>query len=197
MVWRSTQMREGNVDRLADWLFGLLKACAAVLLLAMLVMVFGNVVLRYVFNEGITVSEELSSWCLTWVTYTAGLVALREHGHLGFDGFLSKLPPLARRAALSVAHLIMIAIMFLFLHGSWLQTQINLENKAPASGIPVAALYGVGIVFSVIAILVLLGDLVGIATGRVEKTISSEGAKALDDATQRSAEEKIAGRPRD
>lgn len=191
------RMREVNVSRLADLLFWLLKALAATLLVAMLVMVFGNVVLRYAFNEGITVSEELSSWCLTWVTYTAGLVALREHGHLGFDGFLSKLPSLGRRFLLSIAHLIMIAILFLFLHGSWLQTQINLANKAPASGIPVGALYGVGIVFSVIAILVLLGDLIGIVTGRVEQTISSEGARALADAKQHSAEEQIAGRPRD
>ena len=29
----------------------------------MVVMVFGNVVLRYVFNSGITVSEELSRCC--------------------------------------------------------------------------------------------------------------------------------------
>lgn len=185
------------MGRLADALFNLLKICAALLLVAMLVMVFGNVVLRYVFNQGITVSEELSSWCLTWVTYTAGLVALREHGHLGFDGFLSKLPPLGRRIALSIAHVIMIAIMGLFLQGSWLQTAINLGNRAPASGIPLAALYGVGILFSVVAILVLLGDLHGIVTGRVEQTISSEGAKALADARQRSVDDQIAGRPRD
>ena len=53
-----------------------------------------DVVLRYGFNSGITVSEELSSWGLTWMTYTAGLIALKEHGHPGFDTVLTKFPPL-------------------------------------------------------------------------------------------------------
>ena len=37
---------------------GVIAACLA----AMVVLVFGNVVLRYGFNSGIAVSEELSRW---------------------------------------------------------------------------------------------------------------------------------------
>lgn len=162
-----------------DFLFHLLKLFAAGCLAAMIVMVFGNVVLRYAFNSGITVSEELSSWCLTWMTYTAGLVALRDHGHLGFDAFLTKFPMGVQRVLLSIAHLLMIAMMWLFLQGSWQQTLINLGNAAPASGISLGALYGIGILFGAIAILVLLGDLYGIVTGRITHTISSEAEEAL------------------
>lgn len=162
-----------------DMLFHLLKLFAATCLGAMIVMVFGNVVLRYVFNSGITVSEELSSWCLTWMTYTAGLVALRDHGHLGFDAFLTKFPAGVQRFLLSIAHLLMIAMMWLFLQGSWQQTVINLGNAAPASGISLGWLYGVGILFGAIAILVLLGDLYGIVTGKLSHTITSEAEEAL------------------
>ena len=176
------------MSKLADFLFGILKAIAALLLVAMIVMVFGNVILRYGFNSGITVSEELSSWCLTWMTYTAGLVALREHGHLGFDGLLNLFPQSLQKVLLVVAHIIMIAMMALFLQGSWLQTVINLNNMAPASGISTGWLYGVGIVFGVIAILVLLGDLFGILTGRVKTTISSEAAEALEEVAAHNAD---------
>ena len=44
----------------------------------MVVLVFGNVVLRYGFNSGITVSEELSRWLFIWGTFLGALVALRE-----------------------------------------------------------------------------------------------------------------------
>ncbi|MDR1709625.1 MAG: TRAP transporter small permease subunit, partial [Candidatus Accumulibacter sp.] len=71
------------MQKLFDGLFLILKWFAAICLVVMMVLVFGNVVLRYAFNSGIAISEEISSWCLTWMTYTAGLVALREHGHLG------------------------------------------------------------------------------------------------------------------
>ncbi len=180
------------MSKLADLIFGLLKAIAALLLAAMVVMVFGNVVLRYGFNSGITVSEELSSWCLTWVTYTAGLVALREHGHLGFDGFLNKFPALVQRIFLTVAHVIMIAMMVLFLQGSWLQTVINLNNLAPASQISTGWLYGVGILFGFLAILVLLGDLYGIVTGKVSHVSKSEAQEALEEARRHALDDSTA-----
>jgi len=167
------------MKKLFDLLFVALKLFAAFCLVAMIIMVFGNVVLRYAFNSGITVSEELASWGLTWMTYTAGLIALREHGHLGFDAVLTKFPPFIQRILLAIAHVLMIGMMWLFLDGSWQQTVINLGNMAPASGISLGALYGVGIVFSVIAILILLGDLYAIVTGQLTHTLASEAEEAL------------------
>jgi len=167
------------MKKFLDLLFHALKIFAALCLAAMIVMVFGNVVLRYVFNSGISVSDELSSWGLTWMTYTAGLVALRDHGHLGFDGILTKFPPMVQRVLLTIAHVLMIAIMGMFLQGSWQQTVINWHNMAPASGVSMGLLYGVGILFSITAILVLVGDLYCIVTGKLSHTISSEAEKAL------------------
>ena len=60
----------------------------------MVVLVFGNVVLRYGFNSGITVSEELSRWLFVWLTFLGAVVALREHAHLGTDTLVARLPPL-------------------------------------------------------------------------------------------------------
>ena len=71
-------------------------ACLA----AMVVMVFGNVVLRYGFNSGITASEELSRWLFVWMTYLGAVVALRNRAHLGTDSVVSRLP---RRAGSSAS----------------------------------------------------------------------------------------------
>ena len=177
------------MKKLFDLLFVVLKVFSASCLAAMVIMVFGNVVLRYAFNSGITVSEELSSWGLTWMTYTAGLIALREHGHLGFDALLTKFPAWLQRVLLAIAYMLMIGIMWLFLDGSWQQTQINLGNVAPASGISMGALYGVGVVFSVIAILILLGDLYDIVTGRAVLALKSEAAEALAEAQRHRLDE--------
>ena len=46
------------LDRHCKVLDGITVAFLAI----MVVLVFGNVVLRYVFNSGITVSEEMSRW---------------------------------------------------------------------------------------------------------------------------------------
>ena len=63
----------------------------------------------------------------------------------------------------------MLFATLLFLQGSWAQTKINLGTTAPASGLSVAWVYGVGIVFSVSVALILLYDLYRIITGRISE----------------------------
>ena len=50
------------MNRMIDGYCRVLDALIALLLAAMVVLVFGNVVLRYGFNSGITVSEEMSAY---------------------------------------------------------------------------------------------------------------------------------------
>jgi len=57
----------------------------------MVVLVFTNVVMRYAFNSGITISEELSRWLFVWMTFMGAIVALRERAHLGTDTLVSRL----------------------------------------------------------------------------------------------------------
>ena len=86
------------MQKLANLYFLLLKAAMAALLAAMVLMVFGNVVLRYAFNQGITASDELSRLFFVWLTFIGAAVAIREHGHIGVDMLVRRLPPLARQA---------------------------------------------------------------------------------------------------
>ena len=83
--------------RIIDLYCRVLKFIIAVCLAVMVVLVFGNVVLRYVFNSGITVSEELSRWLMVWLTFLGAIVALREHAHLGVDTLVRALPPAGKR----------------------------------------------------------------------------------------------------
>ena len=71
--------------RALDMLGGLFLA-------VMVVLVFGNVVLRYAFNSGLTMSEEVSRWLFVWLTFMGAVVALREHSHLGVDALVLRLP---------------------------------------------------------------------------------------------------------
>jgi hypothetical protein len=56
----------------------------------MVLMVFGNVVLRYGFNSGITVGGALR-WLFVWMTFLGAIVAVR-HAHLGTDALVARLP---------------------------------------------------------------------------------------------------------
>ena len=136
------------MTRIVDGYFGLLKALIAVFLAIMVVLVFGNVVLRYAFNSGITVSGEVSRWLFVWLTFLGAIVALREHAHLGVDSLVKRLPPAGKKACLVVGQVLMLYVTWLLLVGSWEQTVINWDVAAPASGLSTGLFYGVGVVFA-------------------------------------------------
>jgi TRAP-type C4-dicarboxylate transport system permease small subunit len=81
---------EFSMATLIDVYFKGLKILIAVFLAAMTVLVFGNVFLRYAFNSGITVSEELSRWLFVWLVFLGAIVGMREHAHLGMDTFIRR-----------------------------------------------------------------------------------------------------------
>jgi len=155
------------MGKLLDGYCRLLKVLMAASLAVMVVLVFGNVVLRYGFNSGIPVSEELSRWIFLWMTFFGATVALRERSHLGTDILVSRLPPLARRLCLLVGQVLMLFVIWLVLEGSWQQAKINLSVMAPVTGAPVAIFYATGVVFAVAGGLILLLEMFDTITGRL------------------------------
>jgi TRAP-type C4-dicarboxylate transport system permease small subunit len=141
-----------------------LEALIALGLALMVLLVFGNVVLRYAFNSGIVMSEELSRWLFVWVTFLGAVIALHEHTHLGTDMLVKRLPLIGRRLCMAVAYGLMIFACWLVLRGALDQTKINWDVSAPSSGASMAIFYASGVVFAVSALLILLADLYRVLT---------------------------------
>jgi len=151
------------------------RACRAVenlvalMLAVMVVLVFGNVVLRYGFNSGITLSEEVSRWLFIWMTFLGALVALHERAHLGVDMVVGRLPPAGKKLCLLLSQLLMLYMLWLLLQGSIVQTRINWDVEAPVTSLSMAIVYSVGIVFAIGGGLLLLIDLGRLLTGRLRE----------------------------
>ena len=155
------------MNKLIDGYCKLLDALIAFALAVMVVLVFGNVVLRYAFNTGITVSEEVSRWLFVWLVFLGAIVALKEGAHLGSDMLVSRLPVLGKKISLVLGHLLMLYITWLVFQGSLAQARINLEVEAPVTGSSVAIFYSAGVVFAVSAGVLLLRGLWRVLSGRL------------------------------
>lgn len=143
----------------ADYYFRFLKLVLVILLTAMVIMVFGNVVLRYGFNSGISVSEELSRWAFVWLTFLGAVVALRERQHLGLNSVVMLMSHNGKRACLIISEVLMLYATWLLLSGSWTQMKINLDVPAPVSGLSSGVFYAAGVAFSASALPIIAYDL--------------------------------------
>lgn len=152
-----------------EFYFKMLKWLMVMCLVGMIILVFGNVILRYLFNSGITQSEEFSRWLFVWMIFIGSIVVLRENGHLGLEYIVNSFPKPIRIASLFLAHTLMLFGTWLIIEGTWIQTTVNLYTFAPATGFSLAFFYGVGLIFGVSTGLILLHRIWLIFTGKMDK----------------------------
>lgn len=157
---------DATIERFCRAIDLLIAAALAV----MVVLVFGNVVLRYAFNSGIAVSEEVARWLFVWLCFLGAVGALKEGGHLGTDMLVSRLPVAGKKACMVIGHLLMLYVTWLFLQGSWQQALLNHDVAAPVTGTPMSIFYASGVVFSVCAGILLLLQLARLLTGTLRES---------------------------
>lgn len=146
-------------------LIGYLIAAA---LAVMVVLVFGNVVMRYAFNSGFTVSEELSRWLFVWVTFLGAVAALRDKAHLGTDMLVGKLGATGKRICMGLSLVLMLYCLWLVFKGSYDQVIVNWDTTSAVMEISMGLFYACGVVFAVLSAPILLLELYKLLTGQVD-----------------------------
>ncbi len=153
-------MLQRLIFRALEWLL-------IVLLGVMVVLVFGNVVLRYGFNSGIVFSEEVSRFVFMWLTLIGGLVALHDGAHLGMDSVISSVSVPVQRVMRFASDSIMLACCVLLSHGTWKQVVLAMDDHSPVTGVPMGLVFSALLVSAVGMASILLQSLWRQATGRM------------------------------
>ena len=106
----------GAVGRFVDWVE---ETLIALLLAAMTIITFSNVVARYVFNDNILWALEVTVYLFAWLVLLGASYAVKKHIHIGVDVLVANAPPLARKVLTVIAVLCCLAFSLLLLKGSW------------------------------------------------------------------------------
>lgn len=147
------------LKKLMDRYCQLLSVLMVIGLALMVVLVFTNVVMRYAFNSGITVSEELSRWLFVWVTFLGAIVAMHEGAHLGSDMLVSRLSIRGKKFCLLLGHLLMLFVCWLMFKGSLDQVKVNWDSTSAVMEVSMGIFYACGMVFAVSGAVVLMNHL--------------------------------------
>ena len=158
------------MNKINDLFFRLAEFTLVIMLSAMVIMVFGNVVLRYGFNDGIISSEEISRFLFIWITFLGAIVTFRDNGHLGLDSVVRKLSTRGKKAAFALSNVLMLGCCTLMFYGTLKQHGINASTRSAVTEIPMSWVYGVGYITSVAMGLMIIGKLIKLAKGEFKET---------------------------
>ena len=146
-----------------------------VAVLALVALVFLNVVLRYTIGSGFNFAEEISRIIFVWITFIGAASAFRYQEHLGYDTFINKLPPPFLKIARSVVSMTILLMLFIIVYGAFKLGYLGIDTSSPATGIPLLIFYVPVILMSVSMIFMELRRLL---TGMF---LSEQGAMEEDE----------------
>lgn len=158
------------MKKLNDLFFKLAELTLVIMLSIMVIMVFGNVVLRYGFNDGIISSEELSRYLFIWITFLGAIVTMRENAHLGLDTLVRKLSLRGKKVAFAISNVLMLGCCALMFYGTFKQHGINATTRSAVTEIPMSWVYGIGYITSLAMGCMILGKLVNLARGQFRES---------------------------
>lgn len=111
------------------------------LLAAMSVIVFTNVVMRYVTDASIPWSEEVSRHMMIWLTFVGGGLVLRSGGHIAIDNLQDALPATSARVVRSIVLVLMIAFFALLVYFGSIYVGRTMVQTTAATEIPFGYIY--------------------------------------------------------
>jgi TRAP-type C4-dicarboxylate transport system permease small subunit len=136
-----------------DSLFVWILKIAMVMLLAMVVIVFLNVVLRYGFKSGIHWAEEISLVIVIWFTFISMALGVKENLHINISVLPSKLPKKFFLILDVLKDLLEILIGVILVIYGWRLTLNGARSFLPATQIPNSINY---IVLPIVGIFIIL-----------------------------------------
>lgn len=140
------------IKKLADNFEGY---CCAVMLAAMSVVVFLQVIFRFIIKASLPWSEELSRYLLVYITYFGCAYGIKSGAHLGVEAFVLILPKKLQRFLNILVQLggMVVCLLILKFGADIVASQMQSGQLSPAMRLPMWTIYSaipIGMAFCVI-----------------------------------------------
>jgi TRAP-type C4-dicarboxylate transport system permease small subunit len=114
---------------------------SAVLFFVLLVVVFLNVILRYLFNAPLFWSDELARFTFIWLSYFGAVISMKRNRHFGFDLFIDAFPERIRRFLILAKDLCALFLVFYIGIAGLEMNRVLSFQRSPTLGISIAYAY--------------------------------------------------------
>src|SRR5690606_37505726 len=104
--------------------------------LVMVLVVFGQVVLRYIFGVSLPWGAELSQYGMVWLCFLGAALAVKERDHMRVDYFINLLPRSFQPLIQGVLNAVLFAFVAYLSYSSIPITRAFMQDITPGLGIP-------------------------------------------------------------
>lgn len=112
----------------------------------MVIVVFANVIIRFVFNSSFPESDEIARYSFIWTIFLGAVLALDKDEHIGVDMVVKALPKKAHKWVMLAANILLIIFSVICGIYGFILCWNNMGWPSPATKIP----YGlVGIIMPI------------------------------------------------
>ena len=139
---------ENTLQRISDIINRATEVILVIVLSAMAVVVFLQVIFRYVLNLPLFWTEEFARYCLVWCSLLGSAVAVKRGQHIAVTLFLERFPSALRRGLTITALISVLVILTVIFWGgiqlvviTWAQISpaLRVSMSIPYLAVPVGA----------------------------------------------------------
>lgn len=120
-----------------------LNMLLVLIFVVLIVAVFCQVLFRFVLNQPLAWTEELSRYCLVWITFLGSAFAMSKKAHIGMEILVDKSPVVLKKVFISLAAIVCVGFFFIMIQQGYALSSRSMSQLSPVLRIPMGYVYAV------------------------------------------------------
>jgi TRAP-type transport system small permease protein len=116
-------------------------AVTSVVSFCMIVIVFVQVIARYVMHDSLSWSEEIARYLLVWTIFLSAGYVLGQGAHIFLDVVFNAFPKKLQKIFRLISNLLLLAFSYVVTQYGIELVQVGMKQKSSAVGIPMSLVY--------------------------------------------------------
>ena len=130
-------------EKATRFFIGSLEAIMVICISIMFLLVLINVLMRFIFNSGIDIAEELPRFLFVWMMFIGAVVAIKDQSHIRVDLFIKKMPVLGQQMCQLASQVLMLICSITLIYGTWIESDILSTTYSPVLDVNIFLIFGI------------------------------------------------------
>lgn len=105
------------IKKTSEVIYRIERPVLGILIAAVVILLFSNVILRYLFNAPLAWADEIARFLFTWTSFIGASAAIKKKGHVAIDNFVTRLSARNQAGVKLIGNsAIIIAMVFLIVY---------------------------------------------------------------------------------